>query len=618
MFLQKDQVAEDDLVRMGKSLAHRGPDHFAVTIVDQAGFAHNRLSIIDPTQAGDQPFFNDNYYLIYNGEIYNHQELRKDLLAKGCIFKGTSDTETLFLYLKAYGVPATLDKIRGMFAFAFYDRAKKQLFLCRDRYGIKPLFWTHNARGLFWASEIKALAVEPGVKIDPIRTLFSITGSGDQSNKYTIFQDVFHVPPGHYLMMDESGQPVINEYYSVAHDIDESYYRELSLLSEEAILTLFEQLLSSSVKKMLMSDVPLGIFVSGGIDSSLIAALACRHQPGVMLFTSDVTGKFSELPYSQLLSKSLNAPLHVSKFRPEQTLEDLASVTYHYETPIVKFLNAIPFSRVAELACQNGVKPVLTGEGADELFLGYPGIHYSKYKKILDFPKTLVDRFYGLLPLIKNYVAQSQSENINDFLAKLSAGFERQYMRETGGLEAYHFIPGIESRKAHYQAVQMIREHLIALLHRNDRMGMQYNIESRFPFLDEDVVRFGVNLPLKWKVRTVGKVFDPKHPFSMEKAIVRMTARKILPEKLANKPKWGFGSYGHKYMTVHPEYFKRGYLSDLLHIDDDVLDYIAKTQDQYMIAKLVSLDVFGRIFDRHESQHQVTERIMKYIKMDIV
>lgn len=615
MFLFHQPVDAAALARMGKSLSHRGPDTFATLIIGQVGLAHNRLSIVDITPTGDQPIQDDCHFLIYNGEIYNHKELRANLESQGVTFRGTSDTETLFECLKKYGVEQTLRLIRGMYAFAYYDLINHQLFLCRDRFGIKPLYWMCTPKGLFWASEIKALMVEPGVKIEPIRALFSITGSGDQSNKHTIFEDVFHVPPGNYLVIDANHQPEIKEYYSILDDIDENYYNELASQSEQQVTATFDLLLCLSVERMLMSDVPVGIFASGGLDSNLISAISSRLKPDINLFTSDIAGKLSELPYSTLLSETIHAPLMVSRFSPEQFLCDLAAATYHYETPIVKFANAIPFARVAELAHQHGVKPVLTGEGSDELFLGYPALHYKKYQKILDYPKKLIDAIYSLIPVINKYVKKSNDGKINDFIALLASGFERQTMRERGGLAAYHFLNNSDRQKDHYQAIQMIREHLIALLHRNDRMGMQHSIESRFPFLDEGVVKFGVNLPLKWKIRRVNRIFDKKHPFIMDKAIVRLTAQKYLPEKLANKPKWGFGIYSHRNMKVNPEYFSKGYLADLLHLDDRVFGYITDTQDRFMTASLVSLDIFGRIFDWKEPLQSITERNLKFIQM---
>lgn len=616
MALKNLQATAEALERMGQALTHRGPDHFSALVIGNVGFAHNRLSILDLSPAGNQPFTDGRYVLTYNGEIYNYQELKTDLKQKGHTFSGTSDTEVLFHYLGHYGVPETLRTIRGMYAFSYYDRQTKSLFLCRDRYGIKPLYWMHNARGLFWGSEIKAIAAATEVKPDPLRTLVALSGSGDQSSTYTVFRDVFHVPPGSYLTYKIDQPPEITRYYSPLDDIQEDYYRELNGMDDDAILRLFEELIRNSVKRMLMSDVPVGVFVSGGIDSSLIAVLARELNRDLALFTSNVVGAYSELESSQMLAQSLVSPLFVSHFKPEQMLLDLARVTYHYECPLVKFTNAIPMARLAELARGHGVKPVLTGEGSDELFLGYPGLIYSRYKRVLDWPVRAIHSVYRSLPGIKKFMEKAEAVNINSFMASLVMGFERQYIAERGGYDAFHFLPK-KLIPLHYKSVAMFDEHLIALLHRNDRMGMQYCIESRFPFLDEDLVKFGLNLPLRWKIRRTGRIHDRKHPFWMDKAIVRTVARKYLPQKLAQKPKWGFGMYGFNFLKVDPAYFTDGYIADMLGLSGSVLKYIVETQDRYAVAKLVGVDVFGRIFDRGERLEDITNHVLKYLAMNV-
>lgn len=616
MALKTLQATEVALKRMGQALTHRGPDHFSTLVLGNVGFAHNRLSILDLSPAGNQPFTDGRYVLTYNGEIYNYQQLKTDLKQKGHTFSGTSDTELLFHYLGQYGVPETLRAIRGMFAFSYYDRQTQSLFLCRDRYGIKPLHWTHNAKGLFWGSEIKAIAAATEVKPDPIRTLVALSGSGDQSSSYTVFRDVFHIPPGSYLTYTPDQPPGITRYYSPLDDIQEGYFQELDGMDDDKILQVFEELLRKSVQRMLMSDVPVGVFVSGGIDSSLIAALAREFNKDLALFTSDVVGAYSELESSQALAESLGSPLLVSHFKPEEFLLDLVRATYHYECPLVKFTNAIPMARVAELAKGHGVKPVLTGEGSDELFLGYPGLIYSRYKRVLDWPVNVIQGIYRLLPGIKKFVEKADTANINTFMASLVMGFERQYLAERGGHDAFHFLPK-KLIPLHYKSVEMFDEHLIALLHRNDRMGMQYSIESRFPFLDEDLVKFGLNLPLRWKIRPTARVHNIKHPFWMDKAIVRTVASKYLPRKLAQKSKWGFGMYGFNFIQVNPAYFKDGYIADMLGLSGSVLKYIVDTQDHYAVAKLVGVDVFGRIFDRGERLEDITKHVLKYVAMNV-
>lgn len=614
MALKARQPLTAELEAMGETQRHRGPDNFSMSIHGHFGFAHNRLSILDLSPAGNQPFEDSRHVLTFNGEIYNYSELKPELIAKGCRFKGSSDTEVLFHSLRLFGVQETLKRIRGMFAFSWFDIETRELALCRDRCGIKPLFWTETPQGLYWSSEAKALAVAAGAKPDLLRTLVAVSGSGDQSNIYTIFKGVFHVPPGGWLELRPGGRPTLRQYYSPIHDVSADYYNELDRMPEAALLDTFDKLFRTSVQRMLMSDVPLGVFASGGLDSSLIAAVANQFQKNITLFTSNVVGQYSEIEYSRMLAKSLGCELHVSEFQPEQMLEDLARVTYHYECPLVKFTNAIPMARVAELARKNGVKPVLTGEGSDELFLGYPGIAYKRYLKLLELPIQAIRGLYGLVPGLRRVVERRSGPGINDFIAGVAMGFERQFIADTGGEEAYSFLPKA-AVPDHYKSIQMLTEHLVALLHRNDRVGMQHSIESRFPFLDEDLIRFGVNLPIRWKIRKTLRMHDRKHPFEMDKAIVRRVAERYLPESLNKKPKWGFGIYGFNYMQLGEKYFNGGYIAESLGLSDKVLEYMVRTQDSYSVNKLVGVDVFGRLFDRGESIDAVTEQLKRHCKI---
>ena len=181
--LNHSAPADDRLISMGHTLAHRGPDHFSFLIRDNAGFSHNRLSIIDVSEAGNQPFYNDRYVLCYNGEIYNYLELKQELVRDGVIFQSQSDTEVLFHYLINRGVKETLRSIKGMFAFTFYDIGEKTVYLCRDRLGIKPLNWILRSDGLYWASEVKAMASIIPISPDPIKTLISMAGAGEMSDQ---------------------------------------------------------------------------------------------------------------------------------------------------------------------------------------------------------------------------------------------------------------------------------------------------------------------------------------------------------------------------------------------------------------------------------------------------
>lgn len=613
-FCRGSKARREDLERMGALLRHRGPDYFDTFVHEETGLSHNRLSIVDLSPAAHQPFRNENYALAFNGEIYNHLDLRPELAALGAVFKSHSDTETLFFSLIHLGVDNTLRRIKGMFAFAFYDVRKNRVFLCRDRYGIKPLFWTENEKGIYWSSEIKALKAVCPVRLDPVKTLFSAAGTGDRSPRLTVFKDVQQVPPGSCLILEDGKKHSETLFYSLLNDVDHQSYAELDRMSFSDAVETFERLLSQSVKRMLMSDIPMGSFVSGGVDSALIACLASKYDSKHRLFTSNVIGKYSEFADAQLLSSVVGSSLQSSEFRPEDMLTKWAECTYHYECPIVTHTNAIPFSGVAMLAHASGVKSVLTGEGSDELFWGYPHLHWEKYRKLLRSPFELSRKVYGLIPNLAGRV-YNEYNSMFSFLNQAVQSFESARLGEAC-LEKYAFL-GKKQSVLHSRTLQMMGDGLLSLLHRNDRMGMQASVESRFPFLDEDIVKFAVNLPARFKGGFTGRVFDVKHPFVMDKKIVRLTALKYLPRRIAFKRKEGFPMYGHRHLKIREEYFRGGYVADVLSLSPEAQKLMCEKGPPYFLAKMISVDVFGRIFESGQSVESVTRNLLDHVSLAV-
>ena len=607
------EVEQLPLLKMAEILRHRGPDHTQTARCKHFGCAHTRLSIVDLSPAGNQPFVNDRYILVYNGEIYNHLALREKLRVQPHEFRGTSDTATLFSSLVHLGVERTLELIRGMFAFAFYDCVEEILYLCRDRFGIKPLVWKSGANGLYWASEAKALEAVTALEPDPIKALHSLASIADHSAEYTAFKDVWQVPPGNYLVCKAGCEPVMREYYNLPSQVSQAEYKELDRASSRDVCERFLSLFQRSVKSMLMSDAPMGAFVSGGVDSSLVAAAVGNGLADFQLFTANVVGRFSEYADARLLADHIGRELHQSRFEPQQMIEDWARCTYHYEAPIITHTNSIPFASVARVARQRGVKAVLTGEGSDELFYGYPGLLMRRYKGIISLPVTALKGIYEFVPRLRE-IAFGKKESTNDFLGLLAQGFERQRYR-CRAREAYDFLP-TQQRDEHYLTIQMFREHLLSLLHRNDRMGMSASIEARFPFLDEELVKFALNLPTKWKIGRTRRFHDWKHPFLEDKSLVRCAAAQFLPIRLARKRKDGFPMFGHKYLKVRCGCFRNGYAASLLGMNAETEEYILSTQSRYLIAKLVSLEVFGRLFSFRQTSEEVTEHLKRWVTME--
>ncbi|MGQ0541513.1 MAG: asparagine synthase (glutamine-hydrolyzing) [Blastocatellia bacterium] len=610
------KVSLEILETIGNLMVHRGPDNFSFSqFGEHVGLSHNRLSLLDLSAAANQPFKNNDYAIVFNGEIYNFREIKAHLeKSYGITFHTTSDTEVLFYSLIHDGIDECLRRLRGMFAFAFYDKKNEEVIIARDRYGIKPLYYADMGSAFFWSSEIKALATTLNLKPDPLKTLFSINGSAERSRVFTVFDKIKPVKPGTYLRIGrDSKRPRETVYYSILDDFEPERYRELEGKSKKEILSEFETLLTESISSMLISDAPLGAFVSGGIDSSLISAVAKRLYPNLKLFTANVLGKFSEVEDARALSGHLNSELFEHKFEPEMMLSEWADVTYFYECPIVIHTNAIPFSGVARLARESNVKAVLTGEGADELFLGYPKLLAQRYNRFALIPSNVVRSLYKIVPGLDAYLFPNQAKSTTEFAKQIIQEFESsmQDYESSGKLE---FLTD-RARREQLFTLDMIHNHLVTLLHRNDRMGMMASIEARFPFLHEDLVKFAINLPSKFKIGHTRHFYNYKHPFLMDKWVIRKTAEKYLPERLTTKKKNGFPMIGHKFVKVRHDFFKNGWLADNLSFNSKSQQLMSETQDPYFIAKLASVEIFGRLFGSGENVADVKNHVLKNTEM---
>jgi asparagine synthase (glutamine-hydrolysing) len=480
-----------------------------------------------------------------------------------------------------------------MFAFAFYDRAENNLLLARDRLGIKPLYYLESKGNLYWASEIKAIAQVLDLAPDPIRTFCAVNNMGEKSTEHTLFKGLRSVRPGTYLSVNGSGEPKSTTYYDVVEDFDNDLHRSLSKQNGGSVVAHFEELFTDSVKQMLVSDAPVGAFVSGGIDSSLVSAVATNCSADLKLFTANVLGKYSEFDDVKVLAAHLQREIFEYRFEPQMMLRDWAHTTYHYDCPIVIHVNAIPFAGVAQLARDSGVKAVLTGEGADELFLGYPALLARRYEKLVRFPFDVLKSAYKLSPKMYAFLFPERSP-LPSFTHDLVQGFEIPRLKDRAD-RVFNGL-GKRERQEQYLCIRMLREHLVTLLHRNDRMGMMASIEARFPFLDEAIVKFAISLPAKYKIGISSRFHNYKHPFLTDKWVVRKLAEKYLPKKLVTKQKNGFPMFGHKFLKVRKGFFSNGWVADSLGLSESDLDYMLETQEPYFVAKLASVELFGRLF----------------------
>lgn len=597
-------VQEQSLRAMADAMPHRGPDASGTWVGLGVGFAHTRLSLFDLSDASNQPWTGGGDALVFNGEIYNFADLRRVLESKGRQFHTTSDTEVLFVALQEWGIDETLRRIRGMYAFAFHHSASATTYLCRDRYGIKPLHYMESAEGVIFASEVKAMMVVAPPAVDDMLVLLSLRTLGDKFQTRTLFKDVHQVGPGTVVVVRDGRVQESRDISPLLDAIDPQRFRELDGRSFDGVRAELDHLLDRSIDRMAACDAKLGVFLSGGVDSSLIAAIAAdQGHDDFRAFTSDVRGPESERSQAEEVARGLGIPLHSSPFEPQDWANDWVRATWYLETPVITNPSTVPFARVAQLAHDHGYKAVLTGEGSDELFLGYPRLASGGVERIAGAPVAALRRLYRRVPGLVDAVLNERDSNSYDFLRGVAGGFEDDDLADAAK-ERYGFL---EPRQAELQAASavMVQTSLQALLQRNDRMGMSASIESRFPFLDEEVVAFALNLPARWKLRRSLSVHDPKHPFVVDKAPVRAIAEARLGADVASRRKSGFPTPGLRAVEVRPGAFSDSWSSEAFGAGRSFDAQIAKWKQPYDVAKLMSVEIFGRLFDWRQTMDEV-------------
>jgi asparagine synthase (glutamine-hydrolysing) len=551
-----ERLHPDDPARlavMRDILAHRGPDDAGTYVDEQAALGHRRLSIVD-LAAGHQPLSNEDgtVSIVFNGEIYNHADVRPELESAGHVYRTRSDTETIVHAYEQWG-DACVDRLRGMFAFAIWDAPRRRLLLARDRLGVKPLYWTLAGNRLLFGSEIKAILASGLIRADADESrLPELLSTRYLSGAETLFKGIHRLLPGHTLVF-EDGRITTREYWDVpAGHRDES----LRSMSDRDLVQRFRDLLEEAVRIRLMADVPLGMFLSGGLDSSAIAALMAGmiDRPLQTFSVAFKQRAFSELEYARQVSRSVGADAHEIVIDDRDFFGALPRLIWHEDEPIAH-PSSVPLYFVSELARQH-VKVVLTGEGSDELLAGY-----GKY------PRALVNwraaAAYGVLPhpvrswiadtivprlpkRVRHYASRSfvsmertpeamffdnfAAIGLNRQHALLSARFGAATPTQAyGPSKAYFDAPNGGSTVLDRLLYADLKTYLVELLMKQDQMSMAASIESRVPFLDHKLVEFAASLPPRLKLRGF-----------TTKWVLREAVRSILPAEIFSRPKMGF------------------------------------------------------------------------------
>ncbi|CAN5369892.1 asparagine synthase (glutamine-hydrolyzing) [soil metagenome] len=544
-------VNKSVLAKMRDVISHRGPDDFGEFIDENVGLGHRRLSIVDVAH-GQQPMFNEDEscVIIYNGEVYNHADYRAELSTKGYKYQTHCDTETILHLYEEYGAKC-VEKLRGMFAFAVWNRREKSLFIARDRLGVKPLYYVHDAQGnLYFASEIKALLEANAVKAElNYNALPDQLANHGTSFDETLFANVKRLLPGHILFWRD-GKLKIEKYWDVSFEPKHAEKSDKDFVEE------WRELFKESVKLRLMADVPLGMFLSGGIDSSAICAVMSEmvNEPIKTFSVGFKEREANEFEYARIVSEAFKTEHHEITITPEQFFNELPNLIYQEDEPL-GFDSSIPLYFVSKLA-QKHVKVVLTGEGSDEILGGYG--RYQKTLSLLNYGEkyeTLIPKF--LREAVKNGVATLPSALNNKlkrtFLSR-SADVENLYFDNfsifNAAMQKKLFTSETKARIAEenpyvYQnqwltktdAADLIDKLLYAdtktylheLLMKQDQMSMAASIESRVPFLDHKLVEYTAKLPTDLKIR--GRE---------TKWILREAMKGILPDEILTRKKMGF------------------------------------------------------------------------------
>ena len=538
---------EKAIASLSVSLAHRGPDGNGRFQDEDAALVHTRLSIIDLSENGNQPFFNESksLVLICNGEIYNYQPLRAELIKKGHHFTSTSDSEViLHLYEEHQDDPMKLlSRLTGMFAFALWDTGRKRLFIARDRIGIKPLYYSYAGGRLIFSSEVLPI-IKTGLTDSAIdhTSLYEYFLTGSVPGPNTIYAEVKCVEPGHFLIA-EDGRLTDEEYWDIPAGVKKWQ-------DEAEVLDAVDNLLREVVKDHLVADVPVGTFLSAGVDSSLITAMAVEHHPGIHSFTASFPGEPED---EGTMAADTAKKLGTTHHSYELTSNFFSDFELQYKDMDQPFAisSALSLGRIAKVARQL-VKVVLSGDGADELFGGYfrhelpQRPSFLKYipKGIRSIALSAGAKLTGKESLVRlrDNLALTEGEK---FLAKMA-------IAKPAGVLAL-FSPGIaaqidtkrlvkrlnsliERRKQHDELsrilyVDMKTTLVDEMLTKCDRMTMINGVEGRVPFLDHRVVELAFSIPSIYKRRDgVGKV------------ILRQLLAKKLGSELAYRKKTGFNS----------------------------------------------------------------------------
>lgn len=555
----KKRVDSSIIKQMTSTLLHRGPDGENFYVDENLGYGFSRLSIID-LEGGMQPLFNEDrtIILICNGEIFNYIELREELIKKGHCFKTRTDVEVLVHLYEESGTDF-LNQLNGQFAFAIFDFKKQQLFCARDHFGVIPFFYTTADDFFIFGSEVKAILQHPAVKrkvdLVGLDQVFSFPGL---ISPRTMFKDIKSLENGHYLMVKTPDNIKDIEYWDVIYpEKDEIDYGKNN--DEQYYIEQLRALLTRSVRWRLRSDVPVGFYISGGLDSSITTVLAHQlisNQKSNSFAIDFIEKEISESKYQRIMSTFVDSIHYEILFRFTDISKRLPKAIYHSECALKETYNTASLA-LSQLVRRQDIKVILSGEGADEFFAGYVGYRFDKIRQMqgkqITSETPFEDEIRRKLWGDENFFYEKNQYSFRKVKRELYSGQVNENFADIDCLNYYivkkerlkdrHII----HKRSYLDYKLRMVDHLIS--DHGDRMAMAHSVEARYPFLDKDLVEFTAAVPPGLKLNDFN-----------EKYILKQVARELIPNEIIKREKFGFVAPGSPYLL------KRNieYINDLL------------------------------------------------------
>jgi asparagine synthase (glutamine-hydrolysing) len=548
------------LQQMNRTLQHRGPDGEGYGMYNlenvTVGLGHRRLSIIDLTAAGSQPQTYKSLHITYNGEIYNYAEIKNELIDKGHQFNSHSDTEVILHAYSEWGSRA-LHKFIGMFAFVIYDDAEQKIFACRDRAGVKPFFYYFKDRLFLFGSELKALVAHPAFKKEiNIDAVAAFLQYGYVPTPHCIFNNAHKLKPGHFLTVDLQKQEYKTEQYWNVYD---AYNKPTLKIDLPEAITETEKLLTSAFQYRMVSDVPVGVFLSGGYDSACVTAILQKNNTEkIKTFTIGVPDAgLNEAPFAKEIAKHLGTD-HTEYYCTEkEALEIVPQLPFFYDEPFADS-SAIPTTLVSRIAREK-VTVALSADAGDEIFAGYNRYDYmlrygKKLQRIPGFMRNAAVSLMNVIPadaipvMNKKYLFHSRYEKLKGllkdpsekkFFKGMSQQLDEKSVSKLFGKKIPDLVTAFDSTELnpenfsilnYMMAIDYQTYLLDDILQKVDRAGMSVSLEGREPFLDHRIIEWAAQLPMQYKYNNGNKKF-----------IIKQIVHKYIPEQMMDRPKMGFG-----------------------------------------------------------------------------